>query len=54
MKNNVLEIIERLDETLNKKYEKNANEKLMNILLDLDDIKALLTFDLIKVNIFII
>ena len=51
MKNNFLEIKDKINETLNKKYEKNANEKLMNLLLDLDDIKGDLTFDLIKVNI---
>ena len=53
MKNNVLEIKNSLLDTLNTLYAKNAKEKLMNTLCELDDIKSLLTYDIIQVKFYL-
>jgi hypothetical protein len=53
MKNNVLEIKNSLIDTLNTLYAKNSNEKLMLTLCELDDIKSLLTYDIIQVKFYL-
>jgi hypothetical protein len=53
MKNNVLEIKNSLKDSLNTLYSKNSKEKLLVTLCELDDIKSLLTYDIIQVKSFL-